>query len=57
MERITTLKQLREKNKYLISFDLKEMYSYVTIHESLRTLLGILWRGKLYQFIWYQQCP
>jgi hypothetical protein len=51
MEGVTTLKQLWERNDYTISFDLKEMYNHVPVHQSLRPLLGVACHGKLYRFV------
>jgi hypothetical protein len=51
MEGVTTLKQLWERNDYAISFDLKEAYNHVPVHESLRPLLGVAYRGELYRFV------
>jgi hypothetical protein len=51
MEGVTTLKQLWERNDYAISFDLKEAYNHVPVHESLRPLLEVAYRGELYRFV------
>jgi hypothetical protein len=51
VEGVTTLKQLWERNDYVISFDLKEAYNHVPVHELLCPLLGVAWNGKLYQFV------
>jgi hypothetical protein len=51
MEKMTTLKQLWKRNDYVISFDLKEAYNNVPVHESLRPLLGVAYRGELYRFV------
>jgi hypothetical protein len=51
MEGVSTLKQLWEKNDYAISWDLKEAYNHVPVHESLQPMLGIAHEGKIYKYV------
>jgi hypothetical protein len=51
MEGVSTLKQLWEKNDYAISWDLKEAYNHVPVHESLQLMLGIAHKGKIYKHV------
>jgi hypothetical protein len=39
MKEITKLKDLMEKNKHVITFDLKEAYNHVPVHYSMKILL------------------
>jgi ribonuclease HI len=48
MEGVSTLTDLISKNDYAISFDLKDAYNHVPVHPSMRSLLGLAWRGKCY---------
>jgi hypothetical protein len=51
MEVVPTLKDIIEKNKYAIMFDLKEAYNHVPVHHSMKNILGRCWREEAYRFV------
>jgi hypothetical protein len=50
MEGVLTLKDLVVKNDYAVTFDLKEAYNHVPVHQTMQPLLGVAWKGKCYTF-------
>ena len=50
MEHLESAVKLVERNCFLASIDLKDVYYSVSIHKSCRKYLNFLWNSRLYQF-------